>query len=180
MKKIMLALICLLSIAAFSQNTTVDVIIDGKPAKLNKTSGVYTFTKGSPSSYKENKPLENPNLITSSSIKENIDKEEFNRTIHVVSKGETIYAISKKYGISIAHIKSINEIKSNIIDINQKLKIGYSESAEIKETPGVYKIKNGDTLYSIARQHNLTVQELKTLNNIESNIISIGQELTVK
>ena len=46
MNKIIMALMCLISISAFSQENMVDVIMDGKPAKMNTTTGVFTFTKG--------------------------------------------------------------------------------------------------------------------------------------
>ncbi|MEJ6792869.1 MAG: LysM peptidoglycan-binding domain-containing protein [Lacinutrix sp.] len=180
MKKIMLAFVCLISLAAFSQNTIVDVIIDGKPHKLNTTIGVYTFTKGSPTSYNKTKSIQDTVTVSSDSRETKPSSLNLDTKLHTVSKGETLYAISNNYGISIAHIKSLNKLKSNIIAINQKLKIRYSETAEIKETSGLYLVKKGDTLFSIAKQHNITVQELKTLNNLENNSISIGQELTIK
>lgn len=46
-------------------------------------------------------------------------------------------------------------------------------------TPGTYKVVAGDTLYSIATKHNTTVEELRTLNNLTSNFIFVGQELRV-
>ena len=43
----------------------------------------------------------------------------------------------------------------------------------------VYTVKSGDTLYSIAKKYNLSVDELKTLNNLTNNLLSIGQQLTI-
>ena len=43
-----------------------------------------------------------------------------------------------------------------------------------------YVVKKGDTIYSIAREFNTTVDKIKKLNNLDSNIISIGQILIVK
>ena len=166
MKKIILALVCLISISAFSQENMVDVIMDGKPAKMNTVTGVYTFTNGVPSNYTSNKV----NTPTSNVV---------DGTVHVVSKGETLYSISKKYEISMAQIKSLNSLETNILSVNQELKIGYNTSAEIKET-SLYTVKKGDTLYKIAKEANLSIQELKQLNNLENTIISIGQELKLK
>ena len=166
MKKIILALVCLISISAFSQEKMVDVIMDGKPAKMNTVTGVYTFTNGVPSNYTSNKV----NTPTSNVA---------DGTVHVVSKGETLYSISKKYEISMAQIKSLNSLETNILSVNQELKIGYNTSAEIKET-SLYTVKKGDTLYKIAKEANLSIQELKQLNNLENTIISIGQELKLK
>ena len=43
-----------------------------------------------------------------------------------------------------------------------------------------YIVKSGDTLYQIAREHNMTLEELKQLNDLESNVIRVGQRLTVR
>lgn len=165
MKKVILALVCLVSFSVFSQENIVDVIMDGKPAKLNTTTGVFTFTKGTPSSYATN------NSTT--------DSKPLNGDIHIVGKGETLYSISKKYQLSIAQIKSLNNLVTNVLSVNQELKIGYNTSAKISEF-SVYTVKKGDSLYSIARTANITVNALKQLNNLENSIISIGQELKLK
>lgn len=159
---------CLLSISAFSQENIVDVIMDGKPAKMNTTTGVFTFTNGAPSNYTSNNSNTTP---SSSSVADG--------ATHIVSKGETLYSISKKYEISMAQIKSLNNLETNVLSVNQELKIGYNASAEINEN-ALYTVEKGNTLYQIARDANLSVKELKQLNNLESNIISIGQELKLK
>lgn len=178
MNKIVLACVCLISISAFSQQNIVDVTIDGKPAKMNTTTGVYTFTNGAPSSYtsQSNTQIESAveKMVSETDVKVTGDS-----TLHTVSKGETLYSISKKYQISMAQIKSLNNLDTNVLSVNQKLKIGYNTSAEIKEVL-VYTVAKGDTLYRIAKASNLSVQELKELNNLENNNISIGQELKLK
>lgn len=165
MKKIILVFVCVISLSAFAQDNTIDVIIDGKPAKMNVKTGAYTFTNEMSNS------SETENYNASSNTTKN--------TVHTVSKGETLYSISKKYSISLAQIKSLNSLKSNVLSINQQLKIGYNVSSEINKN-SVYVVEKGDTLYSIAKLSNLTIQQLKALNNLKSNIISIGQELTIK
>ena len=111
MNKIILALVCLISISAFSQENMVDVIMDGKPAKMNTTTGVFTFTKGEPSNY-----------TSSNSNTETIEVTD--NTMHTVVQGETMYSISKKYQISMAQIKSLNNLETNVLSVNQQLKIG--------------------------------------------------------
>lgn len=182
MNKIVLACVCLISISAFSQQNIVDVTIDGKPAKMNTTTGVYTFTNGAPSSYtSQSKSQIEP--VTEAAIEAVAGKTDVidaeNGTLHTVSMGETLYSISKKYQISMAQIKSINNLDTNVLSVNQKLKIGYNTSVETKEVL-VYTVAKGDTLYRIAKASNLSVQELKELNNLENNNISIGQELKLK
>ena len=179
MKKIVTALVCLLSISAFSQNNFVDVIVDGKPAKMNTATGIYTFTDGAPSSYTAN----TLSTVSSNTGVDTVEEKTLVATeagkVHIVAKGETLYSISKKYEISMAQIKSLNNLTTNILSIDQQLVIGYNTSAEIIKD-AVYIVAKGDTLYSIAKEANITVQELKQLNNIESSIISIGQELKLK
>lgn len=181
MKKTILAILSVVSISAFAQNTVVDVIMDGKPAKLNTETGVFTFTKGVPESYTKT-PIKTDASVSIATTKEN-NKASVSKTntdkIHTVSQGETLYSISKKYGISMAQIKSLNALKSNVLSIDQQLKIGYNTSAELKGS-SVYTVLKGDTLYSIAKKHNLSVQELKALNGLENNTISIGQSLIIK
>jgi len=159
----MLALLCLISITAFSQTNTVDVIMDGKLAKMDLTTGVITITNGAYATNQQSKTL---------------SANKGNGNTHMVSKGETLYSISKMYGISMAQIKSLNNLSTNALSLNQQLIIGYDNSAEL--TKNVYTVQKGDSLYRIAKSANLTIQELKALNNLESNTIAIGQELKLK
>lgn len=94
-----------------------------------------------------------------------------------VIKGDSLYSIAKKYNTSVDEIKRINNLISNSLSIGQNLKIPINESnnEEIKET--IYLVKKGDSLYSIARSYNITVDELKKINNLTSNNLSIGQML---
>ncbi|APY00113.1 hypothetical protein BWR22_07250 [Lacinutrix venerupis] len=154
----------------------VDVVIDGKPAKMNTTTGVYTFTNGAPDSYTSN------NTVTTVTEKANPNVEAktvLDSKIHTVVKGETLYSISKKYEISMAHIKSLNNLSSNVLSVNQQLKIGYNTKAEISNN-SVYIVKKGDSLFGIAKREGLSVAELKQLNGLETNIIKVGQELKLK
>lgn len=58
---------------------------------------------------------------------------------------------------------------------------GFSASAkEAHALTGFYKVKQGDTLYKISRQHDMTVKELKAVNNLKSNTIHPGQTLEVR
>ncbi|WP_452224694.1 LysM peptidoglycan-binding domain-containing protein [Lacinutrix chionoecetis] len=150
--------------SAFAQNSVVDVVIDGKPAKMNTTTGVYTFTNGTPSSYN-----------TSVKVSANV----VDGSTHTVSRGETLYSIANKYGISMAQIKSLNKLKSNTLSVNQKLKIGYNEAAQIADKT-THIVKKGETLYSIAKNASITVEALKAINGLESNTISVGQTLKLK
>lgn len=108
---------------------------------------------------------------------------EENPNFHIVKTGETLYGIAKKTKTSVSDIKKFNNLGSSEISIGQKLQLFNSKKgvADIKEkTPVKYIVKTGDTIYSIARNNGITVSQLKRINKLESNKISIGQSLIVK
>lgn len=92
-------------------------------------------------------------------------------------KGDSLWSIANKFNTTVANLKSLNNLSSNLLQIGQKLKINATSLNPINE---YYTVKKGDTLYSIASKNNLTVQELKELNNLTSNNLSIGQTLLIK
>lgn len=92
---------------------------------------------------------------------------------YIVSSGDSLYSIAKKFNISIDKIKEANNLTNNLLKIGQKLIIPKSDDL-------THVVKSGDTLYSIARKYNITVDELKKLNKLTSNTLSIGQILMVK
>ncbi len=94
-------------------------------------------------------------------------------TTYTVSKGDTLYGIANKFGVSVDSIKSLNNLTNNTLSIGQVLKI----PSTIEDNKLTYTVKKGDSLYSIARTYNTTVDEIKRLNNLTSNTLSIGQTL---
>lgn len=96
---------------------------------------------------------------------------------HVVAKGETLYSISRKYGITVNELCNKNNItQSQVLKVGQKLVI---PSRELPETE-IYIVVKGDTFYGVARRHNMTVDELLELNSLKSSdTLKIGQVLKV-
>lgn len=76
--------------------------------------------------------------------------------------------------MTVDELKSINNLKSNLLSIGQRLKI-----KESNDNQNIYIVKKGDTLYKIANIYGTTVDNLKALNNLKSNNLSIGQKLIV-
>lgn len=89
---------------------------------------------------------------------------------YVVKKGDTLYSIAKKYGLTVDNLKDINNLSSNMLSIGQKLYLIRQSNPE-----GTYIVVKGDNLYSIAKRFDTTVDELKKLNNLSSDLLSIGQ-----
>ncbi len=99
---------------------------------------------------------------------------------YIVKKGDSLYKIANKYGITVSELKNANNLSSNLLNIGDILKIPsktVDEGSTISEE--TYVVQKGDSLYSIAKKFNTTVDNLKKLNNLNSTSISIGQVLVV-
>ncbi|MCY8143369.1 LysM peptidoglycan-binding domain-containing protein [Bacillus haynesii] len=101
-----------------------------------------------------------------------------------VKKGDTLWGFSKKYGTSVSKIKQENKLNSDIIYIGQRLSInGSSSSSSAKASQAssaTHKVVKGDSLWKISRTYGMTVNELKSLNGLKTDLIRIGQVLKVK
>ncbi len=109
--------------------------------------------------------------------------------IHEVEKGETLYSLSKRYGAAISEVVSFNEITDNNISLGQILQIPLAENAgaptqlpgeSVKSTRTIHTVKSGETLFSISQLYGLRVYQLKEMNDLNTNDISVGQELVIK
>lgn len=99
---------------------------------------------------------------------------------YTVKKGDSLIKIANTHKVSLAELMVWNRIRGHIIQPGQKLVISRNTPpapAPVKE--GVYIVKAGDTLSKISRQYSMTVQQLKTLNNLSSDTIYVGQALKV-
>lgn len=97
---------------------------------------------------------------------------------YVVSSGDTLWAIARKFNVSVDDIKALNNLSSNNLSIGMTLKIPLYSNKQNEET-NVYVVKSGDSLWSIARMFNSTIDEIKSLNDLKSNVLRIGQRLVV-
>ncbi|HPM01354.1 MAG TPA: LysM peptidoglycan-binding domain-containing protein [Candidatus Cloacimonadota bacterium] len=103
---------------------------------------------------------------------------------HKVKSGDTLYRISKKYNIPVDELKKINHLNTDALKLGQIILLEEKKTNEKKSkkqsvSNQTYKVKSGDNLSSIAKKHGLTVDELKSMNQMSSNKLSVGQELTV-
>ncbi|MEC1348037.1 NlpC/P60 family protein, partial [Bacillus haynesii] len=97
--------------------------------------------------------------------------------------GDTLWGFSKKYGTSVSKIKQENKLNSDIIYIGQRLSINGSSSSSAKASQAssaTHKVVKGDSLWKISRTYGMTVNELKSLNGLKTDLIRIGQVLKVK
>ena len=121
----------------------------------------------------------------------------FADTTYVVEKGDTLYSISRKNQITVAELRTANNLSENDVlkagqkiiipeaDIGTAAALSYSNQ---KSAPKVksnaqtasYIVQKGDTLYGIARKNGMKVPELLALNNLDNNaVIKVGQKLKI-
>lgn len=107
----------------------------------------------------------------------------FKENIYIVQSGDSLYSIARKFGITVNDLLKANNLTSSSLSIGQELiipEIIEDEKEEESNTPyETYVVKQGDSLYKIANQFNVSINELKELNNLTSNSLSIGQILRI-
>lgn len=96
---------------------------------------------------------------------------------YVVQKNDSLYSIARKFDTTVDELIKLNNLTTTILQIGDKLLISGSPSNAEKPTNNTYTVKSGDSLYSIAKRYNTTIDELKRINNLSSNLLSIGQTL---
>ena len=102
-------------------------------------------------------------------------KKNTSNNTYIVKAGDTLWTIAKKNNLTVQKLKDINNLSSNLLKIGQVLKLSESNNDN-----KYYIVKSGDSLWKIAKENNTSVQKLKDINNLNSNIIKIGQKLLIK
>ena len=110
-------------------------------------------------------------------------------TAYTVAKGDTLYSLSKRYGVAIDVIESANPTLTEGLKAGQTIKIPHSATSEKKQKPAKrskkqfksHIVRKGDTLYSIARHYEISVATLMADNaDIDPAHLAIGQTLYIR
>ena len=143
-----------------------DIIIHNESAKLDIAVGAIIRI-----------PLANPEVKI----------DTLGLTRHEVNAKETLFSLSRQYNISIEELKSSNNLVSNELSIGQILYINpdklTTEAIEVATPTSSNKVTHqlepGETLYSLTKKYNVSLEQLREWNNFDENNLSIGQILVV-
>ena len=96
--------------------------------------------------------------------------------IYEVKRGDSLWLISQKYNITVPDLIELNNLQNLTLQIGQKILVPKQEIANLDQ----YIVQPGDTLWSIAKKFNTSVDDLKRINNLDSNLLSIGQLIMIQ
>ena len=103
--------------------------------------------------------------------------------MHIVSEGDTLWDISKKYNIEISDLIRMNSLnKNSYLQLGQQLTIGNKNihrNIESKKRTILYSVKQGDNLYKISDLFDVTVSSIKEINNFKNSDLMPGQIIKI-
>jgi len=140
------------------------IILEGKPAYMNINTGEIsrTYPKGVARRKAPSYTQDYSSNYTSGDA-------------HIVERGETLSKIARKYGMGLGEVYKLNpSINFNKLAVGQEININDSSSGRF------HRVRNGETLYRIATNNGLSISELKSINNLRSNTIRVGQKLRLE
>ncbi|EAD5395668.1 TPA_asm: 1,4-beta-N-acetylmuramoylhydrolase [Listeria monocytogenes] len=157
-------------------NLKSDFIYPGQKLKVSAGSTSNTNTSKPSTNTNTSKPSTNTNT---------------NAKVYTVAKGDSLWRIANNNKVTIANLKAWNNLKSDFIYPGQKLKVSAGSTTNTNtakpstnnpsnSTVKTYTVKKGDSLWAISRQYKTTVDNIKAWNKLKSNMIHVGQKLTIK
>ncbi|MCX8033977.1 MAG: LysM peptidoglycan-binding domain-containing protein [Thermodesulfovibrio sp.] len=108
---------------------------------------------------------------------------------YTVKNGDNLWKIARKFNVSVEDIKKVNDLRDNNLKIGMKLDIPNKKQKTSKNKnltnnqksiPKYHTVKKGENLFRIAYKYNVSIEELKRLNNLDDDKLRIGQRLIVK
>ncbi len=106
-----------------------------------------------------------------------------NMFLYTVKKGDTLYSIARVYGVSVDNIKTLNYLTNNDLYVGQVIRIPeiYTKPDDISIPEYTnYKVKKGDSLYSIAKAYGVSVDTLIQDNGLKNTNLMVGQNLKIR
>jgi len=103
--------------------------------------------------------------------------EDNETQLYVVKSGDSLWSIARQFNTTVSEIRAANNLTSDVLSIGQLLRIPGNNNSGSNGT--IYYVKSGDSLWKIANQFNTTVDEIRRLNGLTSNVLQIGQQLII-
>lgn len=161
----------------------IDVVIHKDSAQVSEPIKIDTsynkkVYENTQLNIETSKPVETLNLEDSThDFKQNLS------FFHTVQKGETLYSIGRKYGIRVDAIMYLNLLPNDAIEAGQRLIINpaitNADTKEPQSVPGIHIVRQGETLFKIAKLYGLTTTDIRATNNLENDTVFIGQRLVI-
>ncbi len=110
---------------------------------------------------------------------ETINGQKF--IIHQIDEKETLYAISRRYGVPITSILEHNPTADGGLSVGNQLKVPYTPKVRTQTSEGLlHRVAPKETLFSISKLYNVSIDEIKAWNNMKENALSVGQDVLIK
>ena len=90
-----------------------------------------------------------------------------------------LWSISRKYNVNVNDIKLANNLTNDILTIGQILTIPSIRNSEDYLESNLYVVQKGDSLWSIANEFKVSINEIRMINNLSTDILNIGQTLII-
>ena len=134
-------------------------------------------------------------VVASSTTIDSTQQDQKNTSVYSIKRGDTLSKIAAQFGTTVSQLKALNNLSSDMIYAGSTLKVSGQpvkqsetkiETETVAKDPTTanastteYVIKSGDTLGTIAAQFSISVQSIKSLNGLSSDLIFTGQKLKV-
>ena len=129
-------------------------------------------------------------IVIPCNVENDYKKYDNNYVTYTVKKNDTLYGIAKEFGTTVDKIKELNDLKTNSLSVGDRLiiddKSGVSSVLECFGNGNFdnsnyinYMVVRNDNLYDLARKYNTSVDQIKLINNLKDNNLSIGQILKI-
>lgn len=96
-----------------------------------------------------------------------------------IRRGDSLSTVAHRFGMSVAQLKEMNNLSSSIIRAGDRLRVLVSEKTSQERDTKWYRVRQGDSLWSIAQRFRVSVRDLKALNNLTSSFLPVGRLLMI-
>lgn len=101
------------------------------------------------------------------------------KNTYTVKAGDTLWSIARRFNTTVEDLMKYNNLSSDVITVGTVLTIPTTTDSSTNLNSSMYVVKAGDTLWNIAKRYNTTVENLMMMNNLTTDLITIGQRLMV-